>query len=1140
MSRAIPVLIALAALASAQEFRGTILGRVTDSSGAVVAGAAIKVTNINTNASAGAASNQEGNFQVPFLLPGNYTVAVEHPGFKRVERSGVRVSVGTPVTLDFLLEIGAATEAVTVTATPPLLNTAGADIGQVVERAYVDKTTVTIRRNPMSLVHLTPGVTTDGWETSYTDNAQSQISISGGGGKRGGVEFLIDGQPATVPSSGGTLTFVPALDAVEEFKVHQTLFDASFGHSNGGAVSITTRGGTNQVHGATYFHKEWAALDANTWANNRLGLPRPPLSRYMWGIAASGPLELPKLYRGRNRTFFSTSLELDDRKTASTLQTRVPTPLERAGDFSQTLNRQGNAPLIVYDPATTVVTGNTARRQPFAGARIPSNRLDPTGAAVMQVFPAPNLNEPAQIGLRNYAAGGYYPVIQRQFMARIDHNISSANRLFGRVGYLTRDQNSLHRSLTPPGFFGNNHNLREFSSFSLDDTITLSPTFVGSIRYGVSRRAVKVRNGDGDAMDPGALKLPAAIVANQAVKGWPVFNMGENLMQIGGYRSFDANDLHSAVGTFTKLIGSHSLKFGVDYRVVRNNQVNSGASAAGNFTYNPTFTQSDPFSNQAVNASGTGMASLLLGIPASGSIGYNSPVSLQSQYIAGFLQEDWKVTRRLTLNFGLRYELETPYTERYNRSSAGFDQNAPLPIQPPGMNLRGGVLFAGVDGNSRRQARLDANNFGPRFGFAYSATANTVVRGGYGLFYAGQIYNATFLGDVGVFNAVTPYTGSIDNGATPFTTMANPFPSGLRGPIGSSAGLMAQAGDSLAFYDPGRLSPYNQQWQFSIQRQLPAQMLVEAAYIGMLTLKQLESFNLNERPDRYLALGAAENNRVSNPFLNVFPATSVLGQGATIVQSRLWPAYPQFTSLTVHGANTGKAIYHGLQLRVEKRMTHGLNVLWNYTHAKIMENYTTSLVNERHYRTISETDQPHLMKLAVVYEMPATPFRGAAGAKLLNGALGGWSVSAFWIAASGQPMSVSHVNGRPLRIRNAALSGPASSRLGDQRDASGRVLNPYFDTAAFQPLASQYMVTPEPPLLAELRGPATNRMNGALFKTFPIWERFRLEARIEVMDLTNTPQFDNPGTNMSQPATFGVVNGAAGARKMFGALRLTF
>ncbi len=1106
-------LLAFPFLALAQEYRGTILGRITDPTGAVVVGASIAVLHVETGVSTGTNSNGQGNYQVPFLLPGDYRIAVEHPGFKKVERPGIRVSINTQVTLDFTLEVGAAAETVTVTANAPLLTTSSADLGQVVDKAYVGAIAVSLSRNVINLTRLAPGVTASGTGT-YTSNAQSDQSISGGGGTRGRNEFMVDGIPNTVPQGGGLIVYVPSVDSVEEVKVHTTLFDAAYGHSNGGAVNITTRGGANQFHGAVYDFKRWRALNANSWTNNRLGVPKPPVKYNQWGYTVGGPIR-------RNRTFFSTSLERDSEPRDLTRQARVPTEAERNGDFSQSLTRVGAAPLAIYDPASGT------SRQPFAGARIPTSRITPIGGAVLKLWPTPNLTALPQIGRINWVGSGVYKVEQKQVSVRIDHTLSDRQRLFGRFSRMLRSQDP--DSLFP-GIFdvdGSSSDLnvdrRRFTNFGLDDTYTFSPTFIGSLRYGLARRATTNDLG-AVGFDAARLNLPGIILSNQRTAGYPIFRLGEGIPSIGSSSSREANDLHALLGNFTKLTGRHSLKFGVDYRLVRWNRLSQGNQAAGDFTFNPVFTQADPFTNSSADRTGTAMASVLLASPNSGSFGYNSPLSLQNHYLAWFVQEDWKVNPRLTVNFGVRYELETPYTERYNRVSYGFDRGAALPVQVRGLDLRGGIQFAGIDGRSRREGRIDGNNFGPRVGFAFSLNPKTVLRGGYGLFYSGQSYNTGFLGALGAFNATTPYVGSIDGGATLFTTLANPFPSGLREPQGTAIGPLAQIGDSLSFFNDQRVSPYNQQWQFSIQRELPSQILVEAAYVGMLSLKQFESFDLNEKPDRFLALGAAENTRVPNPFLGVFPATSTLGTGATIIQRRLWPAFPQFTTLTMEGANTGRAIYHALHLKVEKRLTHGLNFIWTYSNSKLIDNYTTSIVNPRRYRTVSEFDQAQVMRAAFTYQLP---FR--SGHALGRRVVEGWSLGGFVNLASGPPVGITQANGRPLRIRNAAKSGPIVNRL-----------NAYFDTTAFVALPNQYTISPEPPYFDELRAPGTRSLSLSLIKVIPIRERLRGEVRVESTGFTNTPGFSAPGTNMSNAATFGVINSGGGARSMQMGFRLMF
>jgi hypothetical protein len=1152
---AIPLLFCAAL--SAQEIRGTLLGRISDPSGAPVPGAAITVTNVDTNISIKTNATHTGDYQAPFLSPGNYMVTVEHAGFRKLERKGIRISEAEKVTLDLALELGATSESVTVTASAPLLEAANADLGTVIEKNYVMSISPSLSRNVLNLMYMTPGV--QGSTAGVLGDGTGTFQIQGSGGKQGSNEFMIDGIPNTSPdgpSNGkGLAVFIPSLDSVEEMKVHTTLFDAAYGHSNGGAISMTTKSGTNTLHGALYEFKQWKALNANSWNNNRLGVGKPPVSFYQWGYAVGGPIYLPQVYDGRNRTLFFTSLERDNSKSNFIEQSHMPTAQERTGDFSQTINLAGTAPLAIYDPFSTVVdSSGKATRQPFAGAKIPASRLDAVGKAVMGLYPLPNMAGPttlagfsSQLGLYNWTAAGLYWRPEQNFDARVDHIINSRQRIYVRASRLTLDFGGPDCCSTVffpgayqfPNLSYNNLGIdsKDHPSFAFDDIITLSPTFVGSVRLGYQRH---IENFTPTPHEPNAAKLlnlPSVIANNQALASWPIitFASSENLTAIGTSTDLTASDTYALLTDFTKIKGRYSLKFGADIRVLRRNSVSQGSSAPGTFNYDAGFTQSDPYTSSMSATSGSSMASLLLGVPSGGSLGYSSPASYGNHYYAFFVQDDWKVSKKLTLNIGLRYELETPYTERYNRAESGLDFGATLPVSVPGYNLKGGLLFAGVNGNPRTIAHYDTNNFGPRFGLAYQIGAKTVLRGGYGLFYSAISYNTTSRGSVGTFNAVTNYVSSQDGGATPYTTIENPFPNGLVQPIGSSIGLMAQVGNSLSFLNPNVVSPYNQQWQMSIQRELPFRMLVEVIYSGMLSVKELENFDLNELPDVYLAQGSAQNNSVPNPFYGVFPASSSLGSRNVPIR-RLWVVYPQFTSLTINGANTGRATYNAGILKVEKRFSRGLNFLFDYTKSRQMTSNITSLVNVRHYRAVGPYDQPNIFRFAAVWQLPTLQGQN----RVLRQAAGGWSTAGYFNYATGTPLSVSQANGRPYRIAKVAYSGSVENRLGDKRGANGMPLNPYFNINAFLPLPTQYMVTPEPPLLDELRSPGRPVFNISFFKRFPIHERVGIQLRLETSNFFNTPSFGSPGTNMSSPSTFGVISSGGSARSMQAGARLEF
>ncbi|MEK7752180.1 MAG: TonB-dependent receptor, partial [Acidobacteriota bacterium] len=665
-----------------------------------------------------------------------------------------------------------------------------------------------------------------------------------------------------------------------------------------------------------------------------------------------------------------------------------------------------------------------------------------TGVAIANVFPAPNLDAPTQIGRQNWGVASQNSAPAKQFSVRIDHAISSRQRFFGRFGIM---RDSTDNTGLPPGADLTEEFWRHFYSVSLNDDYLFSPTFFATFRYGFSRYSSDTV-ASAQRQDPMALKMPEVILRNSLFSSWPRITMGEALYGIGGRVKYRANDTHSLAPTLSILAGSHGLRLGADVRLVNWNSVELGSDGAGSFGFNNVFTRSDPFLATSGNTTGTSMASLLLGVPASGNFGGPTPYSLRHYYFAGFLQDDWKVSSRLTLNVGLRYDLETPYWERYDRLTYGFDPAGRVPVQVPGMELRGGLLFVGVGERPRWQGRMDRNNLAPRFGLAYQLRSSTVIRAGYGLFYSSNTGNLdTTTGVPPTYSLAAPYVATTDGGATPYTTISNPYPQGLPPVLGNALGLASRLGSSVDFVNQYRVLPYAQQWQFSIQQSLPSRIRLEAAFVRMLSVKGLESFNLSEKPDRYLALGAEENRRVPNPFFGIFPADTSLGTSSTFVQRQFWLPYPQFTSVSMRAANTRTTNYHAVELSLEKRLSNGLTLLANYTASKMMENNLTSLVNTRHYRSISDLDVPYVANIAYVYDLPF-----GKGQPLLSGArgvfgkiVGGWVTSGRLYISGGPPLGISDTNGRPIRLRNASKSGPIGERLGDRVDpVTKQVLNP--------------------------------------------------------------------------------------------------
>jgi hypothetical protein len=1049
----------------------------------------------------------------------------------------VTIRVGDRLNLNFELEVGTVGESITVAADTLPLETANADLSQVVDRRFLDLLYVP-NRNPINLVSMTPGVT-GGGGNRFTSSSQHEFLSNGGGSASGNNEILVDGASVVMPRQGGSIAASPSGDAVEEVRVQTTLFDAAFGRTNGGLVSYATRSGTNELHGSFESFYRNRSLEANSWTNNRNGLPRPDIKRRFYSGAIGGPVYLPKLYDGRNRTFFFGSIQKETVQGGSTYLNRTFTDLERRGDFSQTLNSQGST-LALYDPFSTVVSGSNAARTQFPGNRIPASMFNETGSAIANAFPLPTLSGTPRVGLQNWALVTTDRTPGDQYTVRMDQMVSSRHRLFGRFGLI---KYATYIDGIPPGLELAGEDFRNFYTASLNNDYTFGPTMFGTLRYSFGRYSSDTFY-SAQRQDPKVLKLADVLLRNALFSSWPRIIMGENMVGTGGRVRYRANDTHSLVPTFTKLEGRHNIRFGADLRLINWNSREPGFDGAGSFTFNNTFTRSNPFTASTGNTSGSSMASLLLGVPASGNFGGPTPNSLRAYYFAGFIQDDWKVTPGLTVNFGLRYELETPYRERYDRLTYGFDYSSLSPVQAPGIQLRGGMLFAGAGGNPRWQGRIDGNSLGPRIGLAYQIRSTTVLRAGYGLFYSSNL--GALDTDTGVpptYSLAAPYVASTDNGATPYTSLSNPYPNGLPAIPGNSLGLASRLGSSVSFINQARVMPYAQQWQFSIQQTLPSRIQLEAAFVRMLSVKGLESLNLNEVPDRFRALGAEENVRVPNPFYGILPADTSLGSSTTTVQRQLWLAYPQFTSVNQIATNARTAVYHALQLSLEKRLSNGLSLLANYTGAKLIENNPASFVNTRHYRGISEFDQPHTANVAFVYDLPFGRSRAFVtnANRVLDRVVGGWTVSGRLFIASGRPLSITDTNGRPIRIRDPQITGRVRDRLGDRVDPVTRqVLNPYFDTGAFVSLANQYVIPTEPPFLAELRAPGTRTFDMSLVKRFTVQERLSVDVRADANNITNTPQFQAPGTNMANSATFGVIQQAGGARSVQLALRAVF
>ncbi|MBL8221286.1 MAG: TonB-dependent receptor, partial [Bryobacterales bacterium] len=724
--------------AHAQTITASLEGIVTDPTNAVIVGAKVRVVSAATNAVIALETDSNGRFLAPSLPPGAYQLIVEASGFKKAERTGIALQVNQAARLELQLELGAATETVSVNATAPLLEANSAALGQVVSNQSIVNLPLN-QRNPFALVFLVPGVV---GSVGFNFN-NANISINGG--RPGSNEILADGIPSAPPLVNpiqGYSVF-PSVDAVQEFKVQTNSYSAEFGRSGGGVINLVFKSGTNQLHGSVFEFLRNSKLDANDFFANSRGVPLPSFKRNQFGASAGGPVYLGKLYDGRNRTFFHFTYEGLRQGQLQNQVTTVPTALQRAGNFSQTLNAAGQQ-VIIFDPTTTTPSGTGFVRQPFAGNIIPTARLDPVGAAAARFYPQPNGPGNANSGTNNFAASGKSVVNINQFDVKGDEILNDYHRLFFR--YSRR-----RLSPAPPDYFpadvlvaqGGSFQPQHYNNAAFDYTWSAAPTTLLNFRYGLGRTAFFYRPRS-DGFNPSQLGFPNYIAANSDRIMFPGFaSQGYVNLGNGGAGDFSnaAFETHIAGASATKVLTSHTLKMGYEARMLRVNTLQAGAST-GNHSFTRAFTQG-PNPNQATAIAGDGVASLLVGLGSGTFTQKFKDVATTSTYHAIYFADDYKVTRRLTLNLGMRYELQVPRTERYNRLNV-FNPLVRSPLAGPSglAGLTGGLEFVGLDGRGRRQYETQRTNLAPRFGFAYELNRATVIRGGYGIFFAPSMRSA--------------------------------------------------------------------------------------------------------------------------------------------------------------------------------------------------------------------------------------------------------------------------------------------------------------------------------------------------------------------------------------------------------------
>jgi hypothetical protein len=1135
--------------APGQQITGSITGSVYDSSGAAIVNANVRVTNTGTGAAQSTLSDNSGNFRFVLLPPGVYALEATRQGFKTFRRDGIVVeadrSLGVPVTLN----IGQVSETVEVIGGTPLLEPNTSDLGTTVDAQKIAELPLNAR-NPMGLANLVPTVKGMGFFGQQVLTSWRIGAVNVGGGQPLTSAFLLDGVPNDkMGDAAGANTYLTT-DSTEEFKVITNSMSAEFGRTGGGVISIISKAGSNSFHGTLFDYLQNNKLNANDFFSNASGVPLAPIAQNQWGGSLGGRLIRDKLFFFGNFEGFNQHISQSELVTS-------PTAAQRAGDFSQTFAANGQL-ITIYDPLTTLpnpATPGAFSRQPFPGNAIPGDRISQLAKAVWAMYPLGNLPGLAITHTQNLFLIGKAPTDRQTGGVRIDYNLRQNRRLAVRY---TRDV--LNESVPTGNYFksvlDNDKPVVYVPRHSgmVQYTESITPTLVLDARSGINRDYDHGLAGSsvGPYVDKGfnlsSLGFPTALISQlqtgpSAAGLFPMLAISDLLVGGTGTGLGSPGPGFRAAYTWgnsisvTKIVSGHTVKAGYQYTYYAGNPYDRTPM---NFTFNRGFTQG-PNPTVASVTAGFGLASFDLGMPASGAATYVSSREFNERDHAVFVQDDWKVSRRLTLNLGLRWEYQGPFKDRFNEMT-NFDPNAAAALQVPGLSLKGVLIFPGVNGVPRGVVEESVKHFGPRFGFGYQAAEKLVARGGYAITYVPEkgILAPSSTG----FGSATSMIASLDNGLTPYNTVSDPFPQGLVLPTGSSLGTLTGVGSAVSGQLRNVLPGYVQQWNFTLQYSPWDNWLVEGAYLGNkgTHLQTLQGFNLNQLAPQYLSLGNALNQQVANPFFGIV-SSGPLGT-TTVARQQLLLPYPQYVGVNGGWTYNGNSIYHAFALKVEKRFSSGFTILASYTISKLIDAAVgpggalrtngppeTGIVNWYDLskeRAKSIYDIPQRLIFTGIWEIPVFRHAQHSWQRL---ALGGWNANGILTLQSGQAI--------------ALQSGSASQRpnvvAGVSDQMENQTLTQWFNTAAFAPPAP-FTYGNASRTIPNISSDGMFDLDFALYKSFFITERFRLNLKCEAYNLTNTPTFDVPGRDVTSQ-TFGVVSATAlvpRPRAVQLSLRLTF
>jgi hypothetical protein len=1003
----------------AQDFRATISGRVFDSSGAAVPNAKVVAVNQATNETSTATTDSSGAYTIPLLRPGNYNITGSSAGFKQQIRENVVLQVSQTVGIDITLEVGQMTESVRVEANAAVLETQTASRVGVIDNTKVTELPLNAR-NPFMLGTTQSGVTFRGaaiWQRPFDNGAIAEWSVNGGQQSRN--EFLVDGAPNNAQLGGNNIAYVPIVDAVQEFSIVTNSYDAQYGRTGGGVFNVAIKSGSNQHHITLWEFLRRTGLNANTFQNNAIGRPRADMFLDQYGWQFDGPVYFPKLLKkdAPVKLFYLGSYEGYREGSPNPLRNSFAQPEMREGDFSRLVQANGQ-PVTIYDP----FSANPDNRTPFAGNRIPGNRINPVARNVTKFMPVPNATTPGQrYSTTNFLIPEYFNNDKfYSLILKFDWNFGDKHRSFIRHMSNDRTEERCANGICAgPGMDGQQPFQRINDAYALDWVTTLNSSTIFNIRGSYNRFIEKGFGRDNIGFDLTSLGLPASLVSQLPQPAYFGRWNFAGYSPLGRGQGINITNNYSLSGTLTKIVGAHTMKMGADIRRIHFIQQNSGDILQ--FNFDDSWTRR--IWNQAEASAGDSYASFLLGLPGGGQSFYPLFPFYRNWYSAFFFQDDWKVNRRLTLNIGLRYDVNIPADEKYNRLNRGFDPAAVSPVRsqisaanralyPQLGSLSGGLNFAGVNGLSRNAGDLYRNTWQPRIGFAYQLNEKMVLRGGYGRYYMNPSNNN--LRSIG-FQTETPLVTSLDAGRTPIPNLlSNPYPNGIATPSGAGLGASTFLGRDFQHWSTNFRLPNIDQFSLGVQYQVNRGSVLDISYVGSRTNDHETEIAANIPNAAFLRQcdrlqggdPAICNAQVPNPFLGLeafrgtpfFTATSVTNY-------QMNRPFPQFNgNLTQQGLNTGFIRYNSLQVNYNVRMG-GLNLITNYTWSKMLENWGfQDVANRVRQQGLYFNDRTHFFKFTGVYDLPfgkGKRFGNSSG--WTDKLIGGWQATGFFTYASGEP-----------------------------------------------------------------------------------------------------------------------------------------